>query len=139
MTSRPPKKGKGSSIQARVTQDVRDEIDAEAERTGRSVSQVVEVAIERGRIVADLGALLRVVADIIGQEDPSMLSHVPPSERPRPDGDLAQVKVSLDWKTITLRCDDEAALGRIFMWLIGQVDLSQSGESDPPSAAGRNS
>jgi hypothetical protein len=47
--------------------------------------------------------------------------YVPPSQRPRPDDDLAKVTLSLNWKFITLQCDDEAALGRIFMWLLGQM------------------
>ena len=50
MTSRkPPKSGKGSALQARITDDMRKSIEAEADRTGRSLSQVAELWLEFGR------------------------------------------------------------------------------------------
>lgn len=68
-----PKSGKGAAILVRVTQDLRTSIDAEAARTGRSISQVVEHAIVRGRALGDLGgdgvadaiqAMLKAAQDI---------------------------------------------------------------------------
>lgn len=60
-----PKSGKGSAILARVTQDLRGRIDREAERTGRSISQVAEMAIERGLAFGELGAAGPAVADTV--------------------------------------------------------------------------
>ena len=46
--------------------------------------------------------------------------------RPRP-ADLGEVMLQLDWKTITISGVDEAGLGRIFMWLLGQVQGARDG------------
>lgn len=43
-----PKGGKGFVFNARITGETRAALEAEAERTGRSLSQVAELAIERG-------------------------------------------------------------------------------------------
>jgi hypothetical protein len=60
-----PKSGKGSAILARVTQELRQAIDAEAERTGRSISQVVELWLEQARALGDPGAAGTAVADAL--------------------------------------------------------------------------
>ncbi len=44
---RGPKSGKGATLATRITAETRRALDAEAERTGRSVSQVVEIFLER--------------------------------------------------------------------------------------------
>jgi len=44
-----PKKGKGSAVLIRVTQETRDALDAEVERTGRSLSQVAEIWLDEAR------------------------------------------------------------------------------------------
>lgn len=41
-----PKKGKGSAVLIRVTQDTRDALEREAERTGRSLSQAAEIWLD---------------------------------------------------------------------------------------------
>jgi hypothetical protein len=52
------------------------------------------------------------------------LRYLPPADRERPDADLAQISLALDWKYIVIGGSDEAALGRIFSWLVGQVQLA---------------
>ena len=50
---RPPKGqivGKRENFATRITSEMRQSLDAEAERTGRSVSQVAELWLERGRL-----------------------------------------------------------------------------------------
>lgn len=42
-------------------------------------------------------------------------------DRPRPDADLAKATLTLDWFTITIDGVDDAALGRIFAWLLAQA------------------
>lgn len=44
-----PKGGKGYQLGARITQELREALDAEASRTGRSLSQVVELWLEDAR------------------------------------------------------------------------------------------
>jgi hypothetical protein len=61
---------------------------------------------------------------IIAPSSPSNLRYLPPADRERPDADLAQVSLALDWKYIVIGSADEAALGRIFSWLVGQVQLA---------------
>lgn len=51
---------------------------------------------------------------------------VPFEERPRPDADLAGVRLTLDrMQRIFIGHEDEAAIGRIFAWLQGQVALAR--------------
>ena len=47
-----PKSGKGAVLTTRITAETRAALEAEAERTGRSISQVAEIWIERGRDTA---------------------------------------------------------------------------------------
>jgi hypothetical protein len=54
-----------------------------------------------------------------------VLVYLPPSQTPRPDGDLADVALGLDWKSVSIVGADEAANGRIFKWLMGQVQLAR--------------
>lgn len=44
-----PKSGKGATLATRITAETRQAIEAEAERTGRSISQVVELWLEDAR------------------------------------------------------------------------------------------
>lgn len=53
-----PKSGKGHTLTTRITAETREALEAEAERTGRSISQVAEIWIEDGR----KGALAQVEA-----------------------------------------------------------------------------
>lgn len=46
---RKPKGGKGSQLSANITEELRAALEAEAERTGRSLSQVAELWMELGR------------------------------------------------------------------------------------------
>ena len=57
-----PKKGKGYTLTARITAETRQALEDEAERTGRSISQVAERWIEGGRLQGDKAGV--VVADI---------------------------------------------------------------------------
>jgi hypothetical protein len=46
---------------------------------------------------------------------------LPDASRPRPDADLARVHLGLDWETIFIRSGDPDGLGRIFAWLMAQI------------------
>jgi hypothetical protein len=49
-----------------------------------------------------------------------------PAEMKRPDADLAGVTISLhQCREIKIVGADEGANGRIFKWLLGQIQLSQ--------------
>lgn len=50
-----PKGGKGSAVLVRVTQEMRDALDQEALRTGRSIAQVTELWLEQARTFQVLG------------------------------------------------------------------------------------
>lgn len=49
-----PRGGKGFTMTARITAETRAALEAEAERTGRSIGQVAELWIEKGRFWAAL-------------------------------------------------------------------------------------
>jgi len=58
-------------------------------------------------------------------------SWVPFDQRPRPDADLFRASISVSrMKSIEIMHDDEAAIGRIFAWLMGQIALARV-EIDP--------
>jgi hypothetical protein len=61
----------------------------------------------------------------------------PFEDRARPV-ELSQVTIGLDrMRRIEISSDDEAAIGRIFAWLIGQVSLARGEAADakkPPAA-----
>ena len=44
-----PKSGKGAVLTTRITAETRAALEAEAERTGRSISQVTEIWLEEAR------------------------------------------------------------------------------------------
>lgn len=44
-----PKGGKGHTMTARITGDMRESLEDEARRTGRSIGQVAELWMEKGR------------------------------------------------------------------------------------------
>lgn len=48
---RRPSEAKKHTLAARITQETRDALEREAERTGRSMSQVAEAWIEKGRFL----------------------------------------------------------------------------------------
>jgi hypothetical protein len=52
---KPPMQGKGSNFATRITAETRAALEAEAERTGRSKSQVAEIWLELGQAVSALG------------------------------------------------------------------------------------
>lgn len=63
---RPPKgpmQGKGFNFATRVTAETRAALEAEAQRTGRSMSQVAELWLERGRILTNLGSAGGAIAE----------------------------------------------------------------------------
>jgi hypothetical protein len=54
------------------------------------------------------------------------MTWIPFEERPRPDEDLAHATLALDrCKVIEIRGADEDATGRIFAWLLGQMQLAR--------------
>jgi hypothetical protein len=55
---------------------------------------------------------------------------VPPMQVPRPDEDLAATQIALGGGAITMAPADYAAAGRIFKWLLGQIQLAQLNISD---------
>jgi hypothetical protein len=60
-----------------------------------------------------------------------MTAWVPFEERPRPDGDLKGVTIGIDrMKRIEITHPDEAALGRVFAWALGQIRLARRAEDE---------
>jgi hypothetical protein len=51
---RAPKAGKGHTLNARITAETRSALEAEASRSGRSLSQVAEVWLEQARFLSEL-------------------------------------------------------------------------------------
>jgi hypothetical protein len=64
---KPPMSGKGSIFGARVTAETRAALEAEAERTGRSKSQVGEIWLEQGRALSALGPASAPVTDMFSR------------------------------------------------------------------------
>jgi hypothetical protein len=56
--------GKGSIFGARITAEMRAALEAEADRTGRSKSQVAEIWMEQGRSISALGPAMAPVSDM---------------------------------------------------------------------------
>jgi hypothetical protein len=55
---------------------------------------------------------------------------VPFEERPRPDADLARISMKIEGAQIAIAAPDADASGRIFAWLIGQLNLARRIEAE---------
>jgi hypothetical protein len=69
------------------------------------------------------------------------MTWLPFEDRPRPDADLAKARLALDRGQrieITV-ADDDAAVGRIFAWLMGQVRLARQIEDERQAEDGDGS
>jgi hypothetical protein len=54
---------------------------------------------------------------------------LPPKDTPRPDDDLAFASLILERERITILFENDASSGRVFKWLVGQVQ--QANENEP--------
>lgn len=67
------------------------------------------------------------------------MRYVAPTEMERPNADLSTCAVCIDWQTVRIVPRDDAAAGRIFKWLTGQMQLAKEAaemgldEGDMPS------
>jgi hypothetical protein len=75
----------------------------------------------------------RITQDVMGEAaPPTAAAWIPFEDRPRPP-ELGRVTfTTVHLKRIEIIADDEAAIGAIFAWLLGQAQLARNEEEETP-------